>query len=102
MPFYIQRGKIPPKRHTTFYREDGELYREELFSTHGFSNSYSNKYHHNMPTKVLSVEPLKLEHVDDLIKVSKDGEAWKLWYTTVPTPEEVEGYVVFPYYRWST
>lgn len=39
------------------------------------------------------LEPLTLEHIDDLIKVSKDGEAWKLWYTTVPTPEEVEGYV---------
>lgn len=56
MPFYVKQGKIPPKRHITFYKEDGTLYREELFSTHGFSNSYSNKYHHNMPTKTVRIE----------------------------------------------
>ena len=38
MPFYVKVGKVPPKRHTTFYKEDGKsLYREELFSTKGFS-----------------------------------------------------------------
>jgi homogentisate 1,2-dioxygenase len=62
MPQYIKLGQIPTKRHTTFYREDGELYREELFSTHGFSNIYSNKYHHSMPTKSLFVERLTIEH----------------------------------------
>ncbi len=67
MPFYMKQGKIPAKRHVTFYREDGELYREELFSTHGFSNIYSNKYHNNMPTKVLRVEPYEVNH----------GEEWQ-------------------------
>jgi len=62
MPFYIERGEIPTKRHITFKKENGELYREELFSTHGFSNSYSNKYHHNMPSKVVRVEPYNLSH----------------------------------------
>ena len=34
MPFYHKLGKIPAKRHTTFFKPDGEsLYREELFST---------------------------------------------------------------------
>jgi len=43
MPFYVKVGKVPPKRHTTFYKEDGKsLYREELFSTKGFSGIYSN------------------------------------------------------------
>jgi homogentisate 1,2-dioxygenase len=67
MPFYISRGEIPNKRHITFKKDNGELYREELFSTHGFSNIYSNKYHHNMPTKVIKVEPYQLSH----------GEEWK-------------------------
>ncbi len=67
MPFYISRGEIPGKRHIAFKRDDGELYREELFSTHGFSNVYSNKYHHNMPTKTLRVEPYELFH----------GEEWQ-------------------------
>ena len=65
MPFYICQGQVPPKRHIVFRREDGELYREELFSTQGFSNVYANKYHFNMPTKVLGVEPLSLDHGDE-------------------------------------
>lgn len=74
MAFYCQRGKIPQKKHTTFYQEgksksdkpkDGDLYREELFSTKGFSGIYSTKYHINMPTQVLKIEELKsLEALD--------------------------------------
>ncbi|MGI2121259.1 homogentisate 1,2-dioxygenase [Shewanella baltica] len=62
MPFYVKQGQIPHKRHISFEKENGELYREELFSTHGFSNIYSNKYHHNMPTKALEVAPYSLGH----------------------------------------
>ena len=62
MPFYIKQGEIPSKRHITFKKDNGELYREELFSTHGFSSIYSNKYHHNMPTKVVRDEPYQLDH----------------------------------------
>lgn len=39
------------------------------------------------------LEPLSLEHEDGLIKAVKDGELWKLWYTTIPTPEKVEDYI---------
>lgn len=62
MPFYVKQGQVPHKRHIAFAKENGELYREELFSTHGFSNIYSNKYHHNMPTKTLEVSPYPLSH----------------------------------------
>jgi len=56
MPFYVKVGKVPPKRHITFYKDDGKsLYREELFSTLGFSGIYSNKYHINMPTQVKKI-----------------------------------------------
>ncbi|PKG56938.1 homogentisate 1,2-dioxygenase [Shewanella sp. Choline-02u-19] len=65
MPFYVKQGSIPTKRHITFKKDNGELYREELFSTHGFSNIYSNKYHHNMPTKALEVAPYSLSHGKD-------------------------------------
>src|ERR1035437_2768363 len=59
MPFYVKVGKVPPKRHTTFYKEDGKsLYREELFSTKGFSGIYSNKYHLYMPPQVDSIADL--------------------------------------------
>ncbi|MFO7445196.1 MAG: homogentisate 1,2-dioxygenase [Ignavibacteriaceae bacterium] len=57
MPFYVKAGQVPPKRHTTFYKSDGKsLYREELFSTKGFSGIYSNKYHLYMPPQVDSIK----------------------------------------------
>jgi homogentisate 1,2-dioxygenase len=56
MPFYVKIGKVPPKRHTTFYKEDSKLlYREELFSTKGFKGIYSNKYHLYMPPQVKQI-----------------------------------------------
>jgi RimJ/RimL family protein N-acetyltransferase len=30
--------------------------------------------------------PLRPEHHDDLVEAVRDGELWKLWYTTIPTP----------------
>ncbi len=59
MPFYVKVGKVPPKRHTTFYKDDGKsLYREELFSTKGFSGIYSNKYHISAPPQVKQIEEM--------------------------------------------
>jgi homogentisate 1,2-dioxygenase len=61
MAFYVRLGKVPPKRHTTFYKDDGKsLYREELFSTKGFSGIYSNKYHLYMPPQVEQVKELSM------------------------------------------
>ena len=31
--------------------------------------------------------PLELSHHDELIEAVRDGELWKLWYTSVPSPE---------------
>src|SRR5260221_1136264 len=39
------------------------------------------------------LEPLSLEHEDDLITAVKDGELWKLWYTPIPTPEKMKDYI---------
>jgi homogentisate 1,2-dioxygenase len=59
MPFYVKLGKVPQKRHITFYKEDGKsLYREELFSTKGFSGIYSNKYHLYMPPQVEAIKEI--------------------------------------------
>lgn len=33
--------------------------------------------------------PLAQAHHDDFVEAVKDGELWKLWYTTVPSPEGV-------------
>jgi homogentisate 1,2-dioxygenase len=55
MSFYVQRGKIPTKRHTQYRKPDGNLYYEELVSREGFSDIYSNLYHIYPPTRVSKV-----------------------------------------------
>jgi N-acetyltransferase len=34
-----------------------------------------------------SLEPLAAEHHDALVDAVRDGELWKLWYTSIPAPE---------------
>ena len=36
------------------------------------------------------LEPLSLEHLDGIKEAVKDGELWKLWFTSVPSPETAE------------
>jgi len=35
------------------------------------------------------LEPLVMEHHDGLLEALADGEAWKLWYTWVPSPDQL-------------
>ncbi|MBT2585548.1 GNAT family N-acetyltransferase [Arthrobacter sp. ISL-95] len=37
--------------------------------------------------KFVTLEPLSHKHHDGLVDASRDGDLWKLWYTSVPTPE---------------
>ena len=41
----------------------------------------------NLIGRVAALEPLSIEHHDALCDATRDGELWKLWYTTVPSPE---------------
>ncbi|MNK12780.1 Homogentisate 1,2-dioxygenase [compost metagenome] len=59
MPFYSHLGKIPPKRHTQFRKESGDLYYEQLFGTEGFHGFSSLLYHVHRPTMVKSVKEYK-------------------------------------------
>jgi RimJ/RimL family protein N-acetyltransferase len=34
-----------------------------------------------------TLEPLSPDHHDDLVTATRDGELWKLWYTSVPSPD---------------
>ncbi len=52
MPYYVQRGTVPHKRHTQFRKPDGSLYHEQLFGTKGFSGVSSLIYHLYPPTQV--------------------------------------------------
>ena len=35
------------------------------------------------------LEPLRREHAAGLAEAVKDGELWKLWYTSIPPPEDM-------------
>jgi RimJ/RimL family protein N-acetyltransferase len=35
------------------------------------------------------LKPLSHDHIDGLTEAVKDGELWKLWYTSVPRPEDM-------------
>lgn len=41
----------------------------------------------------MRLEPLSVEHHDDLKRASADGNLWELWYTSVPEPEETLAYI---------
>ncbi|MBW8049721.1 MAG: homogentisate 1,2-dioxygenase [Cytophagales bacterium] len=59
MAYYVKSGLIPPKRHTQFRQSNGDLYKEELVSSKGFSGIYSLLYHINPPTRVKQIEKPK-------------------------------------------
>src|SRR5712675_2987074 len=65
--FYIQRGKIPRRRHVVYRNEKGEHQFEEHISRLGFSDIYSNAYHIHMPTRVAKVgkfRPINIEAIE--------------------------------------
>jgi N-acetyltransferase len=39
--------------------------------------------------KLVTLEPLSQKHHDGLVEAANDGELWNLWYTGVPSPEEM-------------
>jgi RimJ/RimL family protein N-acetyltransferase len=38
----------------------------------------------------IRLEPLSAEHLDGVVDAASDGELWKLWYTSVPSPANVQ------------
>lgn len=42
-----------------------------------------------LPGTYVVLEPLSHLHSEDLIEATRDGELWKLWYTSVPSPDEM-------------
>jgi N-acetyltransferase len=41
----------------------------------------------------IRLEPLRVDHAGDLASAAADGRLWELWYTSVPRPEETDGYI---------
>ncbi|MBV6459223.1 MAG: Homogentisate 1,2-dioxygenase [Fimbriimonadaceae bacterium] len=76
MSRYHRLGNLPKTRHIQFRSPEGNLYPEELFSTHGFSGPMTIMHHINLPTEVkgwedrgtfaptfLDSEPLRHRHL---------------------------------------
>ena len=82
MPRYHSLGKIPPKRHTTFEKEDGSLYQEELFGTEGFSGMSSLLYHIHPPTVVTEIKMVK--DLTPKIAIEKNMKALSLQGFSLP------------------
>ncbi|HSE86282.1 MAG TPA: GNAT family protein [Candidatus Binatia bacterium] len=41
----------------------------------------------------IRLEPLAQEHHDGLVAAASDGRLWELWFTSVPEPEQMHGYI---------
>lgn len=39
------------------------------------------------------LEPLSVDHCEDLAEAAADGRLWELWFTSVPAPEATQAYV---------
>ncbi len=86
MPRYHTLGKIPPKRHITFKKEDGSLYQEELFSTVGFAGMSSLIYHLYPPTVVSEIK--KVKDLTPKIAIEKHMKAMSFEGFSLPAGEE--------------
>jgi len=40
-----------------------------------------------------TLEPMAREHAGALAEAARDGELWRLWYTSVPAPDAVAAYI---------
>ena len=40
-----------------------------------------------------TLEPLGPQHTDEIRAAVQDGELWKLWYTSVPSPQALQGWL---------
>ncbi len=43
--------------------------------------------------KTVKLIPLVDSHKDGLLKAASDGELWKLWFTSVPSLENIDNYI---------
>ncbi len=46
-----------------------------------------------LESPLVRLEPLTIEHEDGLRTAAADGELWKLWFTSVPAPDETRRYI---------
>lgn len=86
MSRYHKLGKIPHKRHTTFKKENGSLFQEELFGTAGFAGMSSLIYHIYPPTVVSEIKRLK--DLTPKIAIDKNMKALSFKGLSLPSEED--------------
>ena len=86
MSRYHKLGKIPKKRHTTFKKEDGSLYQEELFGTAGFAGMSSLIYHLYPPTVVSEIK--KIKDLTPKIAIEKNMKAMSFQGFSIPQEDD--------------
>lgn len=86
MSRYHKLGKIPHKRHTTFKKEDGSLFQEELFGTAGFAGMSSLIYHLHPPTVVSEIKRVK--DLAPKIAIDKNMKALSFKGFSLPAEED--------------
>lgn len=59
MIHYHKQGVVSHQKHTANYDAKGKLFREELFSTKGFSGNYSTLYYTEPPISLIANELIK-------------------------------------------
>jgi N-acetyltransferase len=40
-----------------------------------------------------SLTPLSHNHANDLVEALRDGDLWKLWYTSIPEPDKIANFI---------
>ena len=46
-----------------------------------------------LKSQLITLQPLDLSHRNELLSAAKDGELWKLWYTSVPSEKSIDDYL---------
>ena len=77
MPFYLQKGSLPSKRHIQHRDDKGNLFYEELISREGFSDIYSNVYHIYPPTRISSYGDFTEIKISPLKKYTHRHRHWE-------------------------
>jgi RimJ/RimL family protein N-acetyltransferase len=44
--------------------------------------------------QIVTLEPVEGDHVEPLRAAVRDGELWRLWFANVPSPDQMESYVI--------
>ncbi|NYZ67093.1 GNAT family N-acetyltransferase [Endozoicomonas sp. SM1973] len=64
-------------------------------SKDGYSNNNSSRW--IVPVTLIGeqvmLEPLTMEHIPGLQEAAQDGALWRLWFTSVPAPDQTTNYV---------